>query len=401
MKIAFVLYEGLTLLDFIGVYDPLTRLRTMGFLPDLEWDLCAFSETAADPSGLGLTPIRNPPSLAGYDLLIVPGGSGSRRLTTDQAFLAWLRTAASLPRLASVCTGALLLAAAGFLEGKYAATHPDSAQELEAMGVKYLAARLVEDGNILSAGGVTAGIDLGLHLCRQLAGDSAAKKIRRQMDYPYPFIIPVNPSSIQPNAPRASHMSRQTGETHIELTLALDGSGQHQIDTGLPFFDHMLTQVAVHGLFDLAIEAHGDLQVDPHHTIEDVGLALGMAFQEALGNRPAWYAWRLLIARWMKAWLGLPSIFPGGLMLFFRVNGTLPRWVGFQFRCSRISWKASPAPLNAICTPASLTDETITTRWKRCSRLSGAPSARPHVMILAGVGRFHPVRASSSEGAKQ
>jgi imidazoleglycerol-phosphate dehydratase len=285
MKIAFILYDGLTVLDFIGVYDPVTRLRSMGFLPDLEWDLCAFSSTVVDPSGLGLSPIRRTATLAGYDLLVVPGGPGSRNLASDQAFLTWMRTAADVPRLASVCTGSLLLAAAGFLEGKYATTHPNAREELESMGVRYFSARLVEDGKILSSGGVTAGLDLGLYLCRQLAGDSVADKIRRQMDYPWPLINPVRPSSIQPSASRASQVSRQTGETRVEVTLRLDGSGQHQIDTGLPFFDHMLAQVAVHGLFDLVIQARGDLQIDPHHTIEDVGLALGQAFQEALGDR--------------------------------------------------------------------------------------------------------------------
>jgi imidazoleglycerol-phosphate dehydratase len=285
MKIAFILYDGLTILDFIGVYDPVSRLRTMGFMPDLEWDLCAFSETVADRSGLGLLPIRKIDNLAAYDLLIVPGGPGSRTLIGDQVFLTWLRTAANVPKLAAVCTGALLLAAAGFLDGKYATTHPNAREELESLGVKYNPARLVEDGKVLSAGGVTAGLDLGLYLCRQLAGDSTAEKIRQQMDYPWPLMTPVRPSSTQTYAMRISQVDRQTGETHVELTLRLDGNGQHEINTGLPFFDHMLAQVAVHGLFDLVIQAHGDLQVDPHHTVEDVGLALGQAFQEALGDR--------------------------------------------------------------------------------------------------------------------
>jgi imidazoleglycerol-phosphate dehydratase len=84
---------------------------------------------------------------------------------------------------------------------------------------------------------------------------------------------------------RTVQVSRKTGETDIELTLALDGSGRHTIDTGLPFFDHMLAQVAVHGLFDIDLRARGDLHIDPHHTIEDVGLALGEGFRQALGER--------------------------------------------------------------------------------------------------------------------
>ena len=84
---------------------------------------------------------------------------------------------------------------------------------------------------------------------------------------------------------RSCRVERQTRETHITLSLNLDGSGAHDIQTGLGFFNHMLAQVAVHGLFDLQIEAQGDLEVDAHHTVEDVGLALGDAFNQALGDR--------------------------------------------------------------------------------------------------------------------
>jgi imidazoleglycerol-phosphate dehydratase len=84
---------------------------------------------------------------------------------------------------------------------------------------------------------------------------------------------------------RQATIERKTNETEIKLKINLDGSGQHAINTGLPFFDHMLTQIAVHGLFDLDIDAQGDLSVDPHHTIEDVALALGLGFQQALGEK--------------------------------------------------------------------------------------------------------------------
>ncbi|MCB0007843.1 MAG: imidazoleglycerol-phosphate dehydratase HisB [Anaerolineales bacterium] len=84
---------------------------------------------------------------------------------------------------------------------------------------------------------------------------------------------------------RTATISRQTSETQIELSLSLDGAGRHQISTGVGFLDHMLTALAVHGLFDLTVQATGDLHIDPHHTIEDVGLVLGMALNEALGDR--------------------------------------------------------------------------------------------------------------------
>jgi imidazoleglycerol-phosphate dehydratase len=85
--------------------------------------------------------------------------------------------------------------------------------------------------------------------------------------------------------PRAATVARDTRETQIRLTLKLDGTGQAEVSTGLPFFDHMLDAFARHGLFDLTVEAEGDLAVEAHHTIEDVAIALGRAVNEALGER--------------------------------------------------------------------------------------------------------------------
>jgi imidazoleglycerol-phosphate dehydratase len=84
---------------------------------------------------------------------------------------------------------------------------------------------------------------------------------------------------------RRSERKRTTKETDISLTLCLDGTGQSKIDTGIPFVDHMLDLFARHGLFDLTVEASGDLAVDYHHTVEDLGIVLGEAFKEAMGDK--------------------------------------------------------------------------------------------------------------------
>ncbi len=84
---------------------------------------------------------------------------------------------------------------------------------------------------------------------------------------------------------RTSTIHRQTAETDITVSLSLDGTGQHDVATGVGFLDHLLTHVAVHGLFDLTVKAAGDLHIDPHHTIEDTALVLGQAFAEALGDK--------------------------------------------------------------------------------------------------------------------
>lgn len=83
---------------------------------------------------------------------------------------------------------------------------------------------------------------------------------------------------------RQAGMTRKTNETNIDLHFQIDGSGQSTIQTGIPFFDHMLHLFVVHGLFDMKLKAVGDIDVDGHHTVEDIGICLGSAFREALGD---------------------------------------------------------------------------------------------------------------------
>src|SRR5207302_11211498 len=84
---------------------------------------------------------------------------------------------------------------------------------------------------------------------------------------------------------RTARIDRSTKESQIEVTIDLDGTGATDVSTGVPFFDHMLAQLGKHGLFDLRVKAVGDLEVDAHHTVEDVSIALGQALREALGDK--------------------------------------------------------------------------------------------------------------------
>lgn len=84
---------------------------------------------------------------------------------------------------------------------------------------------------------------------------------------------------------RTASVSRNTLETQIEVTLNLDGSGQFKAETGVPFLDHMMEQIARHGLFDLDVKAKGDLHIDAHHTVEDTGITIGQALKKALGDK--------------------------------------------------------------------------------------------------------------------
>lgn len=94
-----------------------------------------------------------------------------------------------------------------------------------------------------------------------------------------------SPPSSQGHAMRHAEVSRNTLETQVTVRINLDGSGKAQLDTGVPFLDHMLDQIARHGLFDLEIHAKGDLHIDAHHTVEDVGITLGQAFAKAVGDK--------------------------------------------------------------------------------------------------------------------
>jgi len=86
-------------------------------------------------------------------------------------------------------------------------------------------------------------------------------------------------------ASRIASVDRNTLETKISVTINLDGTGERDLNTGIPFFDHMLDQIARHGLFDMTIHADGDLHVDNHHTVEDVGITVGQAFAQAVGDK--------------------------------------------------------------------------------------------------------------------
>jgi transcriptional regulator GlxA family with amidase domain len=183
MKIGFIIYDGMTALDFVGLYDPLTRLKTMGFMPELKWDICALSQAVKDNTGLVFVPTKIKCSLKEYDMIIVPGGPGSRKLSEDADFIGWLKGAKSCSLKVSVCTGALLLGAAGFLKGRKATTHPSELNHLRRYCSTVVYERIVEDGDVITAGGVTSSIDLGLYLCEKLAGSDIKEQIRLQMDY--------------------------------------------------------------------------------------------------------------------------------------------------------------------------------------------------------------------------
>ncbi len=186
MRIAFVLFDRINLLDFAGTYDALMRLKKLDFASNLTCKTCALKEEVYDNNGLRFIPSNPHESLDGYDMVVVPGGIGTRALAQDEIFLAWLRSSKSAPIKVGVCTGSLLLGAAGFLKDKLATTHPNAKDLLLTYGVKdVLDRRIVDEGDILTSAGVSASIDIGIYLCKRLFGDEAAKEVAASMDYPF------------------------------------------------------------------------------------------------------------------------------------------------------------------------------------------------------------------------
>lgn len=183
MKIAFIIFNEITWLDFIGIYEPITKLKSLNYMPDLTWDICSFTNIVADSFGLEIKPSNVKTQLTIYDVVIIPGGVGVKKYIDNEEFMDWIRTIPDCNLKISICTGSLILGKAGFLTDKKATTHYIAYEDLRPYCKEVLSDRIVEDGDIITAGGVSASIDLGLHLCKKWAGAEAELEIRKRMDY--------------------------------------------------------------------------------------------------------------------------------------------------------------------------------------------------------------------------
>tara|TARA_B100002051_G_scaffold176574_1_gene167014 strand:+ start:983 stop:1600 length:618 start_codon:yes stop_codon:yes gene_type:complete len=189
MNIAFLVYPGMTGLDLVGFLDPVVRLRTMGFMPELSYDICSLCDSIIeDDHGLRFAADKVNEPINDYDLVFMPGTYYVSKIKNDQNLIAWIKTARQIPFKVSVCTGGLLFGKAGFLRGLRATTHPNSLLELESYCATVVRERVVDEGNVITAGGVTSAIDAGLHVVRRLAGDDVHNKIAIQMDYRTPYL---------------------------------------------------------------------------------------------------------------------------------------------------------------------------------------------------------------------
>ena len=183
-RIAFLLFPRLTVLDLIGGYDALRRVSSMGIDPRVTCHMIGTESPVLDETGIRLVPDAVYDDLSSYDLLYVPGGPGTRSLATDARLTGYLRGWGTSRPLASVCTGAILIGAAGHLEGLRATTHHTAFDELRPHCREVVTdRRIVDQGRVVTAAGVTSALDLGLFLVERFWGAEARGRIAAQMEY--------------------------------------------------------------------------------------------------------------------------------------------------------------------------------------------------------------------------
>ncbi|MEU0965722.1 DJ-1/PfpI family protein [Streptomyces sp. NPDC005917] len=180
MQFAIVLYDRFTALDAVGPYE------TLGRLPDSEVVFVAekTGPVRADSGALALTADRTFAEVPAPDVVVVPGGPGQTPQMANEVLLDWIRTAdATSTWTTSVCTGSLLLAAAGLLEGRRATSHWLALDELRKFGAEPTGERVVTDGKYVTAAGVSSGIDMGLALLGRISGDVVAQAVQLGIEY--------------------------------------------------------------------------------------------------------------------------------------------------------------------------------------------------------------------------
>jgi imidazoleglycerol-phosphate dehydratase len=254
MKIGIILYEGCSAVDVVSMQEVLRLAALQEQQAQSLPQLIACQTQVLDRSGLKLTADATPAELSGFDALLLPGCSTPTlaEIFKQPDFTSWLASIKHDCVLASADPSARLWKAAGVKA-------PDWF-ELQSAQQNFFTA---VNGNIQA---------MTLRLIRQLYGESTTDSMQKLLEQPGQM-------------ERFASLERKTNETLITGMLNLDGNGKYNLESGIPFLDHMLQQIAVHGMVDLSIKAKGDLQVDVHHTLEDIGIVLGKLLVQALGDR--------------------------------------------------------------------------------------------------------------------
>jgi len=225
LEIVIALYPGVTHLDFTGPHQVLSRT------PDARTTVASLGGQDIEAEGLTFTGLADLARVERCDVLLVPGGVAATAAALDAAFVAQIRRLGGQARyLTSVCTGSLILGAAGLLKGRRAACHWAWREHLSAFGAIADEARVVRDGNLITGGGVTAGIDFAFTLLAELAGETVAQAVQLGLEYaPAPPFDAGRPELAPPQvlaayqarmAPLAAQREAQVAEAAARLELA-------------------------------------------------------------------------------------------------------------------------------------------------------------------------------------
>jgi transcriptional regulator GlxA family with amidase domain len=215
VRIAILIFDRITALDAVGPYEVLSRL------PGAELDFVApeAGVVHTDTGRLGLEASKAIEEVPDPDIVLIPGGEGNRPLMSDGRVLDWLRSAhEGTTWTTSVCTGSLVLGAAGILEGKRATSHWVYRDALREFGAEPVAERFVEDGKVITAAGVAAGIDMALHLVSRVADENVAKAIQLGIEY-------------DPAPPHDAGSPEKAPEELVELIRGLEVGSVHPAET--------------------------------------------------------------------------------------------------------------------------------------------------------------------------
>ncbi len=250
MKIGIICYPGISKIDLIGVITPLQPLSQTES-DRIQIECCTYLPPVLDNGFCSIQCSHVGLPLTGFDTLILPGYFPVQELDVSPDWIAWLNTASKDVRWLAVNEGVKL-----------------------ARRLNFATIKLPIHSRILN------GFLCALWLIQDVKGS--------QMAWEMAYNLAIEKEWLQANrllTGRTAFIERKSAETDISISLKLDGDGQSHIDTGIPFLDHMLSQIARHGTFTLDVTARGDLVVDSHHTVEDTGIVLGEAFMTALGDR--------------------------------------------------------------------------------------------------------------------
>ncbi|MBW6472030.1 MAG: imidazoleglycerol-phosphate dehydratase HisB [Anaerolineaceae bacterium] len=251
MKIGIIYSPSASIMDIAGLIQTFTLAKQLFSDLNIQFEICSFLPQKTQETGITINASFVGLPLSGFDILVLPGSAGYEKLMTDIHWLTWVQGSGSVSTFY------------GFHEGISIINLINQPNQWKS-----------NTRNPLN------GFFVALQVLTDILEVENIRTIAKTLGIETSWQTYLQTMNI-----RQSALSRDTAETQIRVNLALDGSGKSNIITRIPFLDHMLSQIAKHGLFDIELVANGDLEIDQHHTMEDCGIILGDAFRLALGDK--------------------------------------------------------------------------------------------------------------------